>query len=277
MRAHGTEKAGEYYVLATGRAGEARLELLDAVYGPSTRKLLADVGLLQGMSAADIGCGDGDVACWLAGRVGTTGTVVGVDISADQLAIARQKALAQDLTQVRFVAASAYSTGLARGAFDLVCCRSLLSHLQQPEEALREMSALVRPGGSLVCEDIDMTTLRTDPPTAAYARVVEILLALGEDRQADYRVGADLEALFRAVGHPDPDVRSDQPAFRTGESKRLWEYTFLELVPALLEAGVTTAAEVAALTPELARIGADETTTVAQARKTQVWARKTGA
>ena len=169
MRAHGPEKAGEYYVLATGRGGEARLELLDAVYGPSTRKLLAGVGLLPGMSAADIGCGDGDVACWLAGRVGTTGTVVGVDI------------------------------------------------------------------------------------------------------------GADLAALFRAVGYPDPEVRSDQPAFRRGKSKRLWERTFLELVPALLEAGVTTAAEVAAPTPELARIGADETTTVAQARKTQVWARKTGA
>jgi len=277
MGAHERKKAGEYYVLATGRAGEARLELLNTVYGPSTERLLIDVDLQPGMSAADIGCGDGDVACWLAGRVGTTGTVVGVDISADQLAIASQKALSQGLAQMRFVEASAYSTGLARAAFDLVCCRSLLSHLQHPEDAVGEMSALVKPGGSLVCEDIDMTTLCTDPPTAAYARVVEILLALGRDREADYRVGSDLAALFRAAGYPQPDVRVDQPAFRTGESKRLWEYTFLELVPALLEAGVTTAAEVAALTPELARIGTDDTITVAQARKTQVWARKTGA
>ncbi|MEI6450935.1 MAG: methyltransferase domain-containing protein [Actinomycetes bacterium] len=277
MGSHEPEKAGEYYVLATGPEGEARLELLDAVYGPSTRELLADVGLLPGMSAADIGCGAGEVACWLADRVGTMGTVVGLDSSTDQLAIARQNALARGLTQVRFVAANAYSTGLPREVFDLVCCRSLLSHLQHPLEALREMSTLVRPGGSLVCEDIDMTTLATDPPTAAYARVVEILLALGEDREADYRVGADLEALFQAVGYAQPDVRTDQPAFRTGEAKRLWEYTFLELAPALLQARVTTAAEVAALKPELARIGTDDTISVAQARKTQVWARKAGA
>ena len=263
-------------MLATGRAGEARLELLNRVYGPSTERLLTEVDLQPGMSAADIGCGDGDVACWLAGHVGTTGTVVGVDSSPDQLAIARRKALAQGLAHVRFVEASAYSTGLAREAFDLVCCRSLLSHLQHPADAVREMSALVKPGGSLVCEDIDMTTLSTDPPTAAYVRVVEILLALGEDREADYRVGADLEALFQAVGYAQPNVRTDQPAFRTGESKRLWEYTFLELVPALLEAGVTTAAEVAALTPELARIGTNDSISIAQARKTQVWARRTG-
>lgn len=268
------EKTDEYYVLATGREGEQRLELLNTVYGPSSEKLFADLDIGPGMSVADIGCGTGDVTCWLAGRVGKSGTAVGVDTSADQLAIARQRAQEQGLTQMRFVMANAYSTGLPRAAFDLVCCKSLLSHLQRPKEALVEMSALVKPGGLLVSEDIDMTTLGTDPPTEAYERVVQILLALGRDRKADYQIGSHLQAMFEEIGYMEPQVRTDRPVFRTGESKRLWEYTFLELIPAMLKAGVTTADEVETLRPELARIGTDETITIAQATKTQVWARK---
>ena len=83
------------------------MRLLNTVYGPSTERLITELDLLPGMSAADIGCGTGDVACWRAGHVGTAGTVVGVDISADQLVIARQRALAQGLTQLRFVEACA--------------------------------------------------------------------------------------------------------------------------------------------------------------------------
>lgn len=117
-------------------------------------------------------------------------------------------------------------------------------------------------------------TLGTDPPTEAYESVVQILLALGRDRKADYQIGFQLRAMFEEIGYMEPQVRTDRPAFRTGESKRLWEYTFLELIPAMLKAGVTTTDEVAALRPELARIGTDETITIAQATKTQVWARK---
>jgi hypothetical protein len=62
--------------------------------------------------------------------------------------------------------------------------------------------------------------------------------------------------------------------FNTGEKKRYWEYTLYELVPVLIKAGITTQHEMDALSVGLARIGTDESFSVAQAVQTQVWAGK---
>ena len=267
--------AGEHYVLATGEAGERRLRLLDEVYGPSTDRLLDELGVCPGMTVADIGCGVGVVAGWLARRVGPGGSVVGVDRSAEQIALARRDAAAQRLDQLSFVVADAYDTGLPRGAFDLVCCRSLLSHLRRPADALREMSVLLKDGGVLVAEDLDMTVVASDPPSEAYARVAASLVVICRHIGSDPAMGAGLERLFREVGFAEPHVHADRPVDHSGERKRLWEYTFLELVPAYLDAGLMTDAEVAGLARELARISADGAVAVLHPPKYQVWARTT--
>jgi SAM-dependent methyltransferase len=275
MSGPGAAGAGEHYVLATGEAGERRLHLLDEVYGPSTDRLLAGLGVGPGMAVADIGCGVGVVACWLGRRVGPGGSVTGVDLSEAQLAVARRDAAAQGLDHVAFVVADAYSTGLPRGVFDLVCCRSLLSHLRRPAAALREMATLLRPGGVLVAEDLDMTVVASDPPTEAYARVAASLVVICRHIGSDPAMGAGLERLFREVGFAEPHMHSDRPVDHSGERKRLWEYTFLELVPAYLDAGLMTDAEVAGLARELARISADGAVAVLHPPKYQVWARTT--
>ena len=270
----GVAGAGEHYVLATGEAGERRLHLLDEVYGPSTDRLLAALDVRPGMAVADIGCGVGVVANWLGHRVGPGGSVTGVDLSEEQIALARRDAFAQGLHHVAFIVADAYDTGLPRAAFDLVCCRSLLSHLRQPAAALREMSALLKDGGALVAEDLDMTVVASDPPTAAYTRVAELLVVICHHIGSDPAMGAHLQALFRTVGFADSHADAVRLVDRSGERKRLWEYTFLELVPAYLEAELMTAAEAADLAQVLARLSADDSVGVVHAPKHQVWARK---
>ena len=59
-----------------------------------------------------------------------------------------------------------------------------------------------------------------------------------------------------------------------GEVKRLWEYTFLEASPAMIDAGLSSKDEVEQLAIELDAIGRDDTTLVAQARLITVWGRK---
>ena len=274
MAIYKSGKNDEYYVLKTGHDGERRLDLLHEVYGPSTERLVIEIGLKSGMSIADIGCGLGAVTCFMAEQTGPEGKVLGVDNSVEQLNIAREEARRQGLTNVRFVEANVYSTGFTRESFDMVFARSLMSHLQHPLEALYEMSALVRPGGVLICEDIDMATIFSDPPTPEYGKMVQLLLALGKERKADYREGCHLPELFKKVGYPQPQVRKDQPEYRTGEAKRYWEYTLYEVAPAMMKAGIITQAELNDLSSGLERIGIDDTTIIAQAVKTQVWAFK---
>jgi SAM-dependent methyltransferase len=256
---------GDRYVLATGDAGARRLELLHEVYGPGTERLCLAQGLSEGWRVADIGCGTGQVSCWLGERVGPAGHVAAVDVSADQLAIGQQRAAAGGLGNVSFVEGSAYELPLEPGAFDLVFCRLLLCHLQRPVDALAQMARLLRPGGVLVAQDVIMTSVFTEPDSAAYRRFVEAVVQLGESRGVDHRRGRYLHRLLREVGLVDVDVSLDQPSYVRGERKRLWEYSWLEAGPALVADGILGEDELGQLAADLAVIGTDDSTLVAHA------------
>lgn len=114
---------GDDYVLATGDEGAARLHLLDEIYGASSRAACAAAGL-GGWRVADVGCGVGDISCWLGERVGPHGGVIAMDVSADQLLHGRERAARRGLGNVSFVEGSAYEPGLPSGELDLVFCRS---------------------------------------------------------------------------------------------------------------------------------------------------------
>lgn len=264
----------EEYVLSTGDAGAARLALLHETYGANTEALLAELGLGAGMRALDMGCGTGTVSRWMATQVGAAGEVVGADISAAQLVVAKREAARLGLANLRYLETGVYDTGLPRATFDLVYCRFLLCHVGDPAAGVREMCALLKPGGVLLCEDVDLSSQFCDPPCVPYDRMRDLMIALGRSRGVDYCLGPRLHRLFRQEGLAQPNVRFHQPVLARGEAKRFWEYTYLEAVPAMIRAGLADAAEVQQLAQVMAQVAADEHSMVAQARKVQVWARR---
>ena len=262
------------YVLATGAEGAERLRIVNEVHGSDTERLLREAGLGPGLRVADIGCGIGTVSAWMAEQVGPRGEVVGVDVSPEQIAQAREMAAPLALPQLRFAVGGASDTGLPRGAFDLVFCRFVLMHMRQPEAALREMAALLRPGGLLVCEDGDFTSPFCEPPSAAFDRCFELYLALGAARGADFRIGPKLYRMFLEAGFTSPQVALAQPAIVRGPAKRLPEWTLQEAAPALLEARLATEQEIDALLLSMQALAEDDTVLFGMARMTQVRARK---
>ena len=255
---------GDDYVLATGDEGAARLHLLDEVYGASSRAACDAAGLGAGWRVADVGCGVGDMSCWLGERVGPQGGVIAIDVSADQLLHGREEAARRGLGNVSFVEGSAYEPGLPSGELDLVFCRFLLCHLKRPADALAQMAALLRPGGTLVAQDMVMTSMFSDPPSRAYRRFAELSVEVSAALGVDYDVGRRLFGMFRDLGLTGLSVSVHQPAFATGERKRLWEYTFLEAGPGAAAAGVGAEEEVAELTAEFAAISGDDSALVVQ-------------
>jgi SAM-dependent methyltransferase len=260
------------YVLATGEAAAYRLRLLHGLYGPGTRRVLLDAGIRPGMRVADLGCGVGMVTSLLAKIVGPRGQVVGIDASGAQLAQARAR-LNGDGANVSFVEASATDTGLPRKSFDLVCCRFLLIHLPEPERALAEMRALLKPDGILVCEDGDLTSSGSEPPSALGA-FADLFGRLGPRRGVDYTLGRRLFHMVLAAGMPAPEVTFNQPVLARGENKRLLELSVAEAGPALIEAGLITAEELERTLVEMRRLAADGTVLAVMPRMAQVWARK---
>ena len=258
-------------MLATGDTAIIRLRLLDEIFGPATREFLTTIGLRRGWRVADIGCGIGLVALWIAEQVGRNGWVSAVDVSGDQLRVAKRNAAVAGLKNLSFHQASAYETGLPRGSFDLVCSRFLMCHLQQPVDALKEMGALLKRGCVLSCEDCDDSSIATDPPTRAYTRLVEISRAVDAKRGLDSEIGLKLHRLFREAGFGSPNISLKQVASLRGPAKRFWELTLREAAPAIIEAGAASAEELDAISAEMRAIARDETTLVVLPRVSQVW------
>jgi SAM-dependent methyltransferase len=263
------------YSLATGQAGAHRLTILHQVYGPGTRALLDRAGLASGMRVADLGCGVGTVTDDLAHRVGRTGQVVGVDLSHDQLAQAQDRLAGGAPADVRFVRASATDTGLPGGSFDLVYCRFLLLHLVRPQEALAEMYRLLRPHGILVCEDGDLTSAGSEPPSAL-GLFAELFGRLGPTRQLDYTLGRHLYHLVRDAGFSSPQITFNQPAFASGDRKRLLELSVAEAGDAFTQAGLITPEALDAGLAAMRQLAEDESVLALMPRMAQVWARKPG-
>jgi SAM-dependent methyltransferase len=198
--------------------------------------------------------------------------VVGVDASGAQLEQALE-VLPAGLSNVRFVEASATDTGLPRASFDLVYCRFLLLHLTDPAQALREMHALLKPGGIVVCEDGDLTSAGSQPPSRLDA-FADLFGLLGPLRGLDYTLGRRLFQMVLAAGFPAPEITFNQPVVARGEHKRFLELSVAEAGPAFVTAGLVTRQELASWLVEMRRLADDETVLALMPRMSQVWARK---
>jgi SAM-dependent methyltransferase len=266
--------AGQY-ALATGEAAAYRLRILHGLYAEGTRRVLLDAGLRPGMLAADLGCGIGMVTTLLAELVGPKGHVFAVDFSSAQIAQARLMQNAGN-SNISFVVAIATDTGLPRGSFDLVYCRFLLIHLPEPDRALREMLALLKPNGILVCEDGDLTSAGSEPPSALGA-FADLWGRLGPMRGVDYTLGNRLFHMVQDAGFPAPEITFNQPVLARGENKHLLELSVAEAGPAFVEAGLITAEELECTLVEMRRSNADEGILAVMPRIAEVWARKPAA
>ena len=94
--------------------------------------------------------------------------MIATKLSAAQLNQGRNLCDREGITNVIFVEASATATGLPRDSFDLVYCRFLLPHLVDPAACLREMLAILKPGGLLVVEDGDLTSAGSTPASSLH-------------------------------------------------------------------------------------------------------------
>ena len=160
------------------------------------------------------------------------------------------------------------------GAYDLVFSRFLLCHLQKPEVALQKMFAILKPGGHLVVVDIDLPSMFTIPSSVVYTEIIDIAMRGGKARGVDYQIGLRLPAMFAEAGFEQLELELNQPIYRTGQCKQLWEQTFRNAVPSLIAGGITNQAQVDVLFERMAQFAADETTWIAQVRASVVSGRK---
>jgi len=109
-----------------------------------------------GDAVLDVGCGPGFYVADLAGTVGSSGRVVGVDSSAQMLAIAARRT---SEPHVEFHEGVATSLPIADGIFDRALCVQVLEYVNDATAALAELRRTLRPGGRLVVWDVDWSSV----------------------------------------------------------------------------------------------------------------------
>jgi SAM-dependent methyltransferase len=97
----------------------------------------------------DVGCGCGTTTLALAGAVGASGHVVGIDLSAVMLERAQQAARDAGVPNVEFVNADAQTHRFSGPPFDLVYSRFGIMFFANPAAAFANLRHALRPGGRL--------------------------------------------------------------------------------------------------------------------------------
>jgi SAM-dependent methyltransferase len=263
----------ESYVLATGSAAVRRLHVLHDVYSPVGKRVLYQAGLKEGMKVADFGCGVGVVTRMLAQMVGPSGSVTGIDVDGAQLEQAAKLCGGEGLKNTEFVEATAYDTGLPRNAFDLAYCRFLLLHLADPAACLREMSAVLKPGGILVVEDGDLASA-TSVPRGATDAFADLFGRLGPTRGVNYSIANDLYHLVLAEGFTAANIEIHQPAIIRGENRSFLKWSVEEAGPALVGAGILTFDELRQTLADMQSAVEDLNVLILAPRMSCVWAKK---
>jgi SAM-dependent methyltransferase len=160
------------------------------------RRLRPLLGLQQGQTVLDVGCGVGFETCRLAQEYPLV-SVVGLDRAA-MLAEAERRA-AELGVKVRWLRGRAEAIPLPNASVDACLTERVLKYLPDPSAGIAEMVRVLKPGGRIACFELDYaaTIVGGDPFVAG--PVGELLKA----SVGDARLGRRLPGLLHDAGLVD--------------------------------------------------------------------------
>ena len=231
----------EEYLMGRTSAEYQRLRAQAAVWEASTVRTLYATNLQPGMNCLDAGCGPGEVMRLLGTRVGPTGHVTGVDIDERIGEEALRLLTATAGRQFSFHPMNLETaTEFPNAPYDLVYARLVLIHLMKPVDVLRRLWACVKPGGTLLIQDYDMSFMHMYPTTWTFGEFQRVLLGTFEAGGKDYRIGSRMPRLFVDAGIGSPtgtDVYGIIESLQ--EIHPMLMAVYQSLLPIALKAGVT--------------------------------------
>jgi ubiquinone/menaquinone biosynthesis C-methylase UbiE len=113
------------------------------------RQTVERLQLAPGERVLDVCCGSGASAIPAVESVGASGSVIGVDLAENLLALARSKARDRGLTNIEFRSGDMTQLPFDDGSFDVVVCVFGIFFVPEMEVGLRELKRVLRTGGKL--------------------------------------------------------------------------------------------------------------------------------
>lgn len=170
-----------------GMAAHLNQELRD--YWQKPDRVLNELGNLEGLIVADIGCGEGYFTLPLLDRVGQHGKVLATDIQPEVLQTLDMRITNDRRDRVELILATSDDIGIAK-TVDLILLVQVLAEVGDQRSFLKQLQGIMDDETRLVL--IDSRHI-TDPATG-YTRPLNLTRLLGELHELGFKLAPDYEA-----------------------------------------------------------------------------------
>ncbi len=203
-----TTPPSETYLLGQTPAAIRRLRTMGLLHNPQTRRVFEEAGITPGMRVLDVGCGPGEVSLIAAELVGETGSVLGVDASAEAIQAAQARVRAAGFTNISFTMGDVLSLELDQD-FDAIVGRFILMHLAEPVAVLRRLKRYLCPGGVMVFQEYDLSGYLEGsyPPSPLWEQSRRLCIEPFQRAGGNVKMGMQLYGAFLQAGLPAPQLR----------------------------------------------------------------------
>jgi ubiquinone/menaquinone biosynthesis C-methylase UbiE len=151
--------------------------------------------LRPGMRLLDCGCDPGTITIGLAEAV-RPGDVLGLDVEANQVQFATDRAKAQGVSNVRFEVGDIYELPAEDASFDGIFIEAVLMNLREPLRGLHEAYRVLKPGGVIGVREVDHAGDLRFPHDPAIEQGIALYIRARQHNGHDPYVGRKLRSLL---------------------------------------------------------------------------------
>lgn len=183
--------------------------------------------LAPGINLLDVGCGPGSITAEFAARVGSDGSVLGIDYSPE--VIERAQHTFGD-SGARFLVMDLYALDIEDDTYDIAHAHQVLQHVSNPVAALKEMQRVVRPGGLIAVRDADYAGMHWAPDSPLLDQWLSVYRKVAKANDAEPDAGRHLVRWAREAGLTDVIASVDSWLFASPARRAWWGSTWAERV-----------------------------------------------
>jgi ubiquinone/menaquinone biosynthesis C-methylase UbiE len=203
-------------------------------------RMFVDAGIGPGMKILDVGCGRGDVSLLVSKLTGETGMVLGVDRDASSIEFAQNRVKELNISNISFSVCDIMSLFQIQDLFDAAVARRVIMYLQNPVEAIKKISGMLRPGGIVALLEHDATMVPGRfTPLALQEEVNRWILETVKREGADVHIGFNLNKIMEQAGIIVEHIRAEA-IIQTPQTSYPTVPIIRAMLPRIIQTGVAT-------------------------------------
>jgi ubiquinone/menaquinone biosynthesis C-methylase UbiE len=260
------------YLLSVGVDGAERLKNVQLLYGNESKLLLQKSGLKIGMTVLDAGCGTGLMTQWLSKEIGSTGQVIALDNSPQQIDFARKYLEQNHIYNVNYVCKNvnelSYNDLLP---LDLFYARLLLVHNKNPALLLNNIKNNCKKNTIFVFEEPITSESDCYPYNEIFYKHLELYCKLGENAGFDYDFGKTLPTLIANAGLKIQGIRTVKNYFSSYQEKLIAYQRTRECAKKYIQNNLIDEHKLEDLQKQLLELANNPTTLISGVNMLQIW------